>query len=138
MRAHVDALSLRLTRSCSMLTRAFPRARFARVGPSPHFPPAGGYHSAHAQPASHRASLSPCPCCSDARLYTAVFDGDGMVFAVRIKADGSATFTNAWVRTLRFHIENAAQGPVVPKMGDMHGLGGVALMALQGAKMCVV
>ncbi len=60
-----------------------------------------------------------------------------MVFAVRIKADGSATFTNAWVRTLRFHIENAAQGPVVPKMGDMHGLGGVALMALQGAKMCV-
>lgn len=55
---------------------------FYRNGPDPQFPP-------HAQDRYH------------------VFDGDGMVFAIRI-ADGKASLKNRWVRTPKFNAERAA------------------------------
>jgi hypothetical protein len=64
-----------------------------------------------------------------------VFDGDGMVCGVLIK-DGRASYSNAWVRTDRWRIEDAAGAAVLPKLGDMHGATGLGILALQHAKGC--
>jgi carotenoid cleavage dioxygenase-like enzyme len=55
------------------------------------------------------------------------------VFAVRLK-DGTARFSNAWVRTARFQVEQDAGCSVLPMLGDMHGATGLALLTLQHAK----
>lgn len=57
------------------------RGTFVRNGPNPQFPPLGRYH---------------------------LFDGDGMVHAVHLDGDGSATYANRWVRTAGFEAERAA------------------------------
>ena len=59
-----------------------------------------------------------------------------MVFGVRFK-DGRAVFANAWVRTDRWRIEDAEQRACMPKLGDMHGAAGLALLMLGSAKRCV-
>ena len=52
------------------------------------------------------------------------------VFAVRIK-DGKARFSNAWVRTARFLVEEGEGRSCLPMLGDMHGATGLALLGLQ-------
>ena len=87
------------------------RGLYARVGPNPKFPPAGGYH---------------------------LFDGDGYVVAVHFgdKAD-AVTVSSAWVKTTRLQYETQVGKAVLPKLGDMHGLTGLALLAVEGAKKAV-
>jgi len=61
---------------------------YIRNGPNPRYVPRGGHH---------------------------LFDGDGMLHAVRIK-DGRATFCSRFVRTHKFVQEEMAGGPVVPNV----------------------
>lgn len=70
---------------------------FCRVGPNPYFKPTGDYH---------------------------VFDGDGMIYACRIK-DGRVNFSNRYVDTNKLKQEKAAGHPLGLKIGDCRGLGGL-------------
>nr|QCF46582.1 nine-cis-epoxycarotenoid dioxygenase 3 [Pohlia nutans] len=73
---------------------------YVRNGPNPQFAPTGRHH---------------------------LFDGDGMLHAVSIHADGSVSYACRYTRTYRF-MEEARQGRAFfPKpIGELHGYGGVA------------
>nr|QCP71052.1 9-cis-epoxy-carotenoid dioxygenase [Pohlia nutans] len=76
---------------------------YVRNGGNPQFAPAAGYH---------------------------YFDGDGMLHVVRIK-DGAATHSCRFTRTNRYVHEKRAGRPVFTKaLGELHGLGGLARVAL--------
>ncbi|KAG2454857.1 hypothetical protein HYH02_000688 [Chlamydomonas schloesseri] len=75
---------------------------YVRVGPNPFFKPVAGYHW---------------------------FDGDGMLHGVRLKG-GKASYANKYVDTERLLQERAAGGPLFPRLGDLFGGKGLALMLL--------
>lgn len=75
---------------------------YVRTGPNPALPPVAGYHW---------------------------FDGDGMLHSVRIKG-GKVTYCNRYVDTARLAQERAAARPLFPKMGDMFGKVGLAVLML--------
>ncbi|KAG2440102.1 hypothetical protein HXX76_004216 [Chlamydomonas incerta] len=75
---------------------------YVRVGPNPLHKPVAGYHW---------------------------FDGDGMLHGVRLKG-GKASYANKYVDTERLKQERAAGGPLFPRLGDLFGGKGLALMLL--------
>ncbi len=57
------------------------------------------------------------------------FDGDGMIYACRIK-DGSINFSNRYVDTNRLIQEKAAGHPLGLKVNPHHMIMSVAIMSL--------
>lgn len=51
-----------------------------------------------------------------------MFNGAGMLHQIQVK-DGKATYSNTYVRTPRFKIENEHGGSVYPEFGDLAGSG---------------
>jgi len=82
---------------------------FLRNGPNPQHPPIGKYH---------------------------MFDGDGMVHAVRLSGGNStAMHTNSWVKTPIFKEEKAAGRSRYLKVGELSGRTGlVKILALEPLK----
>ncbi|VFR02132.1 unnamed protein product [Cuscuta campestris] len=76
---------------------------YIRNGPNPQHPPRGPYH---------------------------LFDGDGMLHAVRISG-GKATFCSRYVRTYKFEVEREIGRPVFPSV--FSGFNGLAAIAARGA-----
>jgi carotenoid cleavage dioxygenase len=52
------------------------------------------------------------------------FDGDGMIHSIRIK-DGELYYSNRYLRTERFKIEESRKKSVFIKIGDMEGFKGL-------------
>ncbi|KAF5827970.1 retinal pigment epithelial membrane protein-domain-containing protein [Dunaliella salina] len=63
-----------------------------------------------------------------------VFEGDGMVHAVRIK-DGCANYCNTYVDTYKLDMERKAGRPLWAKFADIEGPIGVGIALLELAKM---
>jgi carotenoid cleavage dioxygenase-like enzyme len=116
------------------MTRRAPQVCAGRAEPA--FPPnRPGVLVLRVRPVQYLPLMARCVFFVPQTLQYHLFDGDGMVFGVRIK-NGQASFSNAWVRTERFRIEEQAQAACMPKLGDMHGVAGLALLALSSAKSC--
>ncbi|KAL3696364.1 hypothetical protein R1sor_010440 [Riccia sorocarpa] len=80
---------------------------YMRNGANPRFQPEGGHH---------------------------FFDGDGMIHAVRFK-DGIVSHCSRFTRTYRLQVEEQEGRPLFPKaIGELHGHGGVARLALYFAR----
>ncbi|KAL2642962.1 hypothetical protein R1flu_010549 [Riccia fluitans] len=80
---------------------------YMRNGANPRFEPEGGHH---------------------------FFDGDGMIHAVRFK-DGIVSHCSRFTRTYRLQVEEQEGRPLFPKaIGELHGHGGVARLALYFAR----
>lgn len=80
---------------------------YMRNGANPRFQPEGGHH---------------------------FFDGDGMIHAVRFK-DGIVSHCSRFTKTYRLRVEEEEGHPLFPKaIGELHGHGGVARLALYFAR----
>eukprot|EP01018_Ginkgo_biloba_P007723 Gb_41235 [translate_table: standard] len=83
---------------------------YIRNGPNPRYVPRAGHH---------------------------LFDGDGMLHAVRFK-DGNATFCSRFVRTYKFRREEEAGSPVVPNVfSGFYSFAGLARGALMAARVAL-
>ncbi|KAH9321152.1 hypothetical protein KI387_015791 [Taxus chinensis] len=83
---------------------------YIRNGPNPRYVPRAGHH---------------------------LFDGDGMLHAVRIK-DGRVTFCSRFVRTYKYIQEDMAGGPVMPNVfSGFYSFAGLARGALVAARVAL-
>jgi len=80
---------------------------FARNGPNPKHEPLSHYHW---------------------------FDGDGMVHSVRVVDGETVVYSNHHVKTPRLAAEDAAGKALVVKIGDLQGVGGLLVLALDKAR----
>lgn len=63
-----------------------------------------------------------------------LFDGDGMVHAVRFHEDGGAAYANHFVRTERWKVEANAGKALLLKIGDLTGVWGLVVLAINKAR----
>ncbi|KAJ8901193.1 hypothetical protein NDN08_007042 [Rhodosorus marinus] len=92
--------------NCELLEGVLPESltgAYLRNGPNAALEPEGGYH---------------------------VFDGDGMVHAVRLR-DGKVSFSNRYVRTKRLDMELSQGRAMFIKLGDCHGVSGLGRVLLE-------
>ncbi|KFK28585.1 hypothetical protein AALP_AA7G016200 [Arabis alpina] len=91
--------------NCEIITGTLPpclNGAYIRNGPNPQFLPRGPYH---------------------------LFDGDGMLHAIRIK-QGKATLCSRYVKTYKYNIEKQFGAPVIPNV--FSGFNGIPAMVARG------